>query len=61
MVRGHLEVDKSRAESELALRERGVAAIESLREMIQRSRDNAARDPILIEHRQQFGDDADAP
>lgn len=61
VVRGHLEVDKSRAESEQVLRERSVAALENLSHLIQRSRDAASRDPILIEHREQFGDDADGP
>lgn len=55
---GYLDGKKQRQEASLEYQERQAAALENLTAMIQRSRANAASDPVLIEHQQQGGDDA---
>lgn len=54
---GFLAGQKQRQESQLEYQQRQTLAIESLADLIHRSRENAARDPVLIEHQQQVGED----
>lgn len=54
---GFLASQKERQHSQLEYQERQAKALENLTALIDRSRQNAARDPVLIEHQQQVGED----
>jgi hypothetical protein len=58
MVQGFLDGQRDERESALEYQERTSGLLEQLSEQIRRSRDNLARDPVLIEHRQADDDDA---
>lgn len=55
---GYLSAQQQSQENLLAYQERQALALEGLTDMIQRARDKAAADPVMIEHKQQGGDDA---
>jgi len=57
-VAGYLAGQKQRQENLLEHQSRQTAALEGLAALIERSRRNAERDPVLIEHQQQGGTDA---
>lgn len=51
-IRGHLNGDAQRGEALLEYQRRQTEVLESLGEMIDRSRTRSAADPVLIEHQQ---------
>lgn len=53
---GYLGAEKQRQESQLEYQKRSTLALEDLSNLIARSRENTARDPVLIEHQQQAGE-----
>lgn len=52
VVRGFLDAEKSSTGTMLEHQQRQTKALEALGDMIQRSRERTARDPVLIEHQQ---------
>lgn len=53
VVRGYLDAEKNNAGSLLEHQQRQTQALENLGDMIRRSQERTARDPVLIEHQQQ--------
>lgn len=53
---GYLAGQAQRQESQLEYQKRSTLALEGLSNLIARSRENTARDPVLIEHQQQAGE-----
>ncbi|MBN8922359.1 MAG: hypothetical protein BGP10_12370 [Rhodanobacter sp. 68-29] len=53
---GYLAGQQQRQESQLEYQKRTTLALEDLSNLIARSRENTVRDPVLIEHKQQAGE-----
>lgn len=57
MVRGHIEAQGDDRETLLGYQRQQTEQLARLSEMIERSRHQAARDPVLLEHQQAEGED----